>query len=119
SIAEGMIPHELDFANLDFGAFLDFEHQNDRIAGSNALVLRGNLGELAAMLSQKLFQNNFGFLDFRGVKLAFHAQADLALLEAVEDVRFRDGVNAVVANTADLRALLDLEHDDLCVRTFW
>src|SRR5439155_13592779 len=52
------------------------------------------------------------FLDFRGIELAFHAQTDLALLEAVENIRFGNGVDAVVADTADLRAFLHLKDDD-------
>ena len=82
-----MVSGELDSADLDFGAFLDFENENDGIAGSDALVLRRDLGKLAAMLAQQLFQDDFGFFDFRGIELAFDAQTDLALLEAVENVR--------------------------------
>ncbi len=48
--------------------------------------------------------------------LAFHAQTDLALLEAVENIRFGNGVDAVVADTADLRAFLHLKDDDFATR---
>jgi hypothetical protein len=73
AIAERMIALELDSADLDLGTFLDFENKNDGVAGSDALVLRRDLRELTAMLSEKLFQHHFGFLDFRGIELAFDA----------------------------------------------
>src|SRR5215469_11263151 len=113
-----MIAFEFDFADLDLGAFIDFEHENDGVAGSDALVLRRDFRELAAVFAQKLFQYHFRFLDFRRVKLAFHAEADFALLEAVQNVGLGNGVNAVVANAPDLRAFLNLKEDDLPVRTF-
>src|SRR5205807_4009839 len=37
-------------------------------------------------------------------------------LEAVEDVGFGNGVDAVVTDTADLRALFDLKDDNFTVR---
>src|SRR6266700_782228 len=113
-----MIALELDFADLDFWPFLNFEDKNNGVAGGDALILRGDLRKLAAVLPQKFLYYHFRFLDFSGVKLAFHAQADFAFFEAVENVRLGYGVIAVVTNAPDLRALLDFKHDDLRVRAF-
>ena len=118
SVTESMIALEFDFADLNLGPFVDLEHENYRVAGGDALVLWGDLRELAAMFPEQLFQHNFRLLDFRGIKLAFHAEADFAFLEAVENVGFGDGMNAIVANAPDLRALLDFKQDDLRVPAF-
>src|SRR5260370_56544 len=40
AVAESVVAGELDFADLDLGAFLDLENENDGVAGSDALVLR-------------------------------------------------------------------------------
>src|SRR5580693_8405760 len=110
-----MITGELDAANLDLWAFLDLEHQNNRVAGGDAFVLRGYFGKLAAVLAEQLLQNHFSFLDARRIKLAFHGQTDFALLEAIQNVRFRNGMDAVIANAADDRALFDVENHILVV----
>src|SRR5689334_17386745 len=113
-----MIALELDFADFDLGPFLNFENKNDGVAGGDALVLRGDFGKLAAVFPEKLFQHYFRFFDFRGIKLAFHAQTDYAFFEAVKNVGLGDGMNAIVANAPNLRALLDFKHDDLGVPAF-
>ena len=118
SVTESMIALEFDFADLNLGPFVDLEHENYRVAGGDALVLWGDSGELPTVFPEKLFQHNFRLLDFRGIKLAFHAEADFAFLEAVENVGFGDGMNAIVANAPDLRALLDFKQDDLRVPAF-
>src|SRR5437016_5963697 len=114
--AESVFSLEFDFANLDLRAFLDFEDENDSVAGSNAFVLRSNFRELPAVLGQQFLQHDFGFLDFGGIKLAFDAQSDFAFLEAVENVRFGNGVDAVVTDAADLRALFNFKYDNFTVR---
>src|SRR5215831_7425913 len=110
-----MIALKLDFADLDLWPLLDLEHQNDSVARSDALILGRDLRELTAVLSKKLFDNHLGFLNLCGIKLAFHAQTDFALLQAVENVGFRNGMIALVANSPDLRTLPDFKHDNLCV----
>src|SRR5713226_5020320 len=110
-----MVSREIDFADLDLRAFLDLENENDGVAGSNALVLRSDFRELPAVFAQQVLQYDFRFLDFRGIELAFDAQTDLAFLEPVENVRFGNGVDAVVADAADLRALFDFKDDDFGV----
>src|SRR2546425_7398890 len=67
------------------------------------------------MLAEELFQDDLGFLDPRWIELAFNRQADFALLEAVQDVRLRNGMDAVVTDAADDGPLFDFEDDDLAV----
>ncbi len=88
AIAEGVIAGELDAPDLHLGPFLDFKDQDDGVAGGDALVLRRNFCELPAMFAEQLLEHDFGFFNARGVKLTFHGEADLALLEAVENVGF-------------------------------
>ena len=54
---------------LTLGPSSIFENQDDRVAGGDALVLRRDLGELTAVLAEKFFEDDFGFLDLRGVEL--------------------------------------------------
>jgi hypothetical protein len=115
AIAESVIAGKFNPADLYLGTFLDFENEDDRVAGGDALVLRSDFGELAAVLAEQLFQDHFRFLDARGVELAFYGEADLALFETIENVRFGDGMNAVVTNAADDRALFDFEDDVLVI----
>src|SRR5438128_5927502 len=68
------------------------------------------------MLAEELFQDDLSFLDPRRIELAFNRQADFALLEAVQDVRLRNGMGAVVTDAANDGPLLDFEDDDLAVR---
>src|SRR5215467_5953954 len=67
------------------------------------------------MLTEKLFQHHFRLLDFRRIELAFDAQTNLALLEAIENVRFGNRVGALVADAPNLRTFLDLEDDDFTI----
>ena len=67
------------------------------------------------MLAQQFLQRDFCFFDFRGIELAFDAQTDFAFLEAVENVRFRNGVNSVITNTADLWTLFHIKDDNFTV----
>src|SRR5579885_620146 len=114
-VAECMVSREFDFADLDLGAFLDFEDQDHRVAGRDPFILRGDFCKLPPVFSQQFFQDDFGLLDFGGIKLAFHGQTDFAFLEAVQDVGLRDGVNPIIADAPDDGALLHLEDDDLAV----
>ena len=72
---------------------------------SDALVLRGHLGKLAAMLSEQFLEDHFCFFDFGGVEGTFHGETDFAVLETVQDVRFGNGMNALIADAADGRAV--------------
>src|SRR6185369_14166435 len=50
--AERVIAGEANVTHLDLGAFLNFENENDGVAGGDALVLRSNFGELPAVLAE-------------------------------------------------------------------
>src|SRR6266436_6612890 len=117
AVAESVISGELDSADLDLGPFFDFENKNDGVAGGDALILRADFGELAAVFGEELLQDHLGFFYFCRIELAFDAQTDLAFLEAIENVRFGNGVDAVVTNAANLRAFLDFEKNDLAAGT--
>src|SRR6266436_5760324 len=52
AVAESVVPLEFYLADLDLRAFLNLENENDGVAGSNALVLRGDFRELTAVLAQ-------------------------------------------------------------------
>src|SRR2546430_290954 len=116
TVAESVVALEFNLSDFDLGAFLDFENENDGVAGSDALVLRSDFSELPAMLGQQLLQHDFRFLDLGGIKLAFNTETDFAFLEAIENVGFGNGVVAVVTDASDLRAFFDLEDDNFAVR---
>src|SRR6266436_1138701 len=118
AIAERVIAGEFNLADLYLGTFVDFENEDDRVAGGDALVLRRDFGKLAAVLAQQFLQDDFRFLDARGVELAFDSEADLALFKTIENVRLGNGMNVVVANAANDRALFDFEDDSLVIGTF-
>ena len=111
AIAEGVVAGELDVADFNFRAFLNLEDEDDGVAGSDALVLRRDGGELAAVLAEQFLQDDFGFLDARRVEAAFDGEADFALFEAIENVGLGDRVDAVVADAANDGALSDFEDD--------
>src|SRR5260370_32542441 len=116
AIAECVVPRELDAADLHLRPFLNFKNQDNGVARRDALILRRDFGKLAAVLPKQFLQDYFRFLDARGIKLALHREADLALLEAVENVGFRNRMNAVVANAANNRPLFNLEDEVLMIR---
>ena len=73
---------------LTLGPSFTYEGDLQR-RGRNLLDLRIHRGVLAAALGQEFLEDDGGALDLVGVVLRFHREADLALLEAVEN--FRDG----------------------------
>ena len=115
--AERVIAGEADVADFYLRSFFDLEDENDGVAGGDAFVLWRDFGVLVAVLAEEIFEDDFGFLDARGIELAFHGEADFLFLEAVENVGFGNGVNAVVADAADDRALFDFEDDVLVAGT--
>src|SRR5215469_15788439 len=67
------------------------------------------------MLAEEFFQNDFRFLDFRRIELAFDTKTNLAFLEAIENVRFGNRVGTFVTDAPNLRAFPDFEDDDLTI----
>jgi hypothetical protein len=112
---ESGVSRDENFADLHLGAFIDVEGELYGVRAGEPF--KGGLdgGELAAVLCEQLFKDDFRFLDARGIKLAFNREADLAVLESVEDVGFRYRFVALVFDAADDRALGHIENDDLLV----
>src|SRR5690349_15334391 len=119
AIAESMITREFDSADFDFGAFVNFEYKNDRVARGDALVLRRHFRKLPPMFAEQFLNHHFSFLDFGGVEGTFDRQAHLALLQAVENVGFGDGVVALITDAADLRPLFHVENNNFTVGILW
>ena len=117
AIAERVIAGELDVADLNLGALDDFEDEDDGVAGGDAFVLRRDLGKLAAVLAEEFLENDFGFFDARGIETALDGESDFALFEAIENVGFGDGVDAVVTDAADDGALFNFEDDVFVIGT--
>jgi len=68
---EGGIPRDHDLADLHLGTLVDVKNEFHRVGARNPLIGGLHHGELAAVLGQQLLQDDFGFLDFRGIELAF------------------------------------------------
>src|SRR6202044_2717494 len=51
AVAESVVADKLDPADFNFGAFVNFEDEDDGVAGGDAFVLRSDFGELAAVLA--------------------------------------------------------------------
>src|SRR5260370_24585953 len=117
--AERMIPRELDLAHLDLRPFFNLEDQDHRVARRNPLVLRRHLRKLPSVLAEQILQDHLCFFDAGWVKLAFHRQTDFFLFEPIQNVRFRNRMNAVVADAPDHRPLRHFEYDDLSIRFRW
>src|SRR5882724_7547316 len=115
AVAERMVAGEFDLSDLDLWAFFHFENQNDGVARCDALVLRRNFRKLTAVFAEQFLDDDFGLLDFCGIKLAFNGQTDLTFLEAIENIRFGNGMNIVVANTANDWTFLQFKNNDFCV----
>ena len=69
-----------------------------------------------AVLGLQILDHHLGLFDLRGIKLTFHRKAHLAILEAVENVGFGDGFNAVVLDAADDRPLDHVKDHDFGIR---
>src|SRR6266850_4821234 len=92
-----MVALELDLPDFYLRPFLDLENEYHGVARSDPFVLWRHLCELPPVFSEQFLQYHFRLLDFRGIKLAFDAEPDLALLEPVQDVRFGDGVDSFIS----------------------
>ena len=83
--------------------------------GRDGLHFGADDGVLVAVLAEHLLDDDLGALELGGVVLALDGESDLLLLEAVEDVRDGDGVEAGVVDGADggLLAHVDQKLDAL------
>src|SRR4030095_6362580 len=115
-VTKRVIPREADFSDLDLRAFDNLEDQDDRVARAKALILRSNRRELPAVLGQQVFQYQARLHDPRGIELALHRQADLAVAEAFQNVRLGDRMDSLVADAADDRPLFQFKNDNFRLR---
>ncbi len=109
-----LVAGEADVADLDRGAFLDIEGHRDG-GGRDGLDLRGDGRELVPVLAEQLPEHGDRPRDARGVVLALHSEADLLLLEAVEHIGLRDGVQPLVVDLADSGLFTDEDVQDLAL----
>ena len=105
-----MVAGDGDGPDFYLGTFIHIKRERER-GRRNLLDLRIDRGVLPAALGEKFLQHVGGVLNLVGVVLRLHHQADFALLEAVEDFRFRDRMDAAVMDGADDAALRDDEGD--------
>ncbi len=75
------------------------------------LTLGADGGELVTVLGEEILEDGLGALDAGGVVLAFDGEADLGFLEALGDIRQRDGVVAGVVQLADGGLFLDVDDE--------
>ena len=59
AVAERMVADEFDGADFNFGTFINLEDEDYGVARGDAFVLRGDFGELAAVLAEQFLQNDF------------------------------------------------------------
>ncbi len=92
---ESVVAFELDFTDLHLRSFIYVENYLER--GRRHLAdFRFNRGELAAALGQVLLQNIACALDLVRVVLRFDAEADSAILEAVQNLGHGNRLHALV-----------------------
>ena len=95
-----LVALDIDVPHLHLGAFIDVESDLQG-GGRNLLDARLDGGVLMAALGEKLLQRHHRALHLVGIVLRFHREADLALLEAVQNFGDRDRVDARVVDGAD------------------
>ena len=106
-----LVADDIDVPDLHLRALV--HHKGDLERGRrNLLDLRIHRGVLAAALGQKLLKHDGRALHLVGIVLRFHAQADFAFLEAVQDLADRDRLRARVVDGADDTALVHHEAHD-------
>src|SRR5271154_5763413 len=113
---ECLVSHDRDVPDLYLRSFVYVEHQLYGVRRGDAFVggLYGR--ELVAVRRQQALQHNLGANDLRWIELAFHRQADLLILEGVQNVRFRNRFVSLVLDAADDGPLRHVEDDNFAVR---
>src|ERR1700722_5920102 len=110
-----MVAGEGDIPHLHGGAFLDDEVDRDR-GRRDGLDVRLYRRKLVPVLGQQFADHIDGPRQTGGIVGAFHREAgDMLFLEAVENIRSRDRVQALVVDLADGRLFFndDVENDAL------
>src|SRR5579863_2639354 len=115
AIREGVIALEGDQADLDLRSFVNREYELDSIGRRDFLVGWLYHRELVAVFGLELLDGHFGFLNLGGIKLALDRKAYLAVLEAIENIRFGYGLDAVIFNAANDGTLDEIKGHNLLV----
>ena len=106
-----LVAHERNAPDLHLGPFADHEcnaHRRRR----NRPDFSTNGGELVSVLGLQITDDDFRLFHFGGVVLRFRREGDFILLEAVEDVAFRDRVNSDVIDLSYSRLLFYINMKD-------
>ena len=111
AVIDVFVAPEADLPNLDFGPLLDDE-SNAHGGGRNRADFGADGGELAPVLGEQLFEDNFGLLDLRGIVLVLNREPDFALLEAVEHVAGGNRIQAGVVDLTDGGPLFEVNVKD-------
>ncbi len=106
-----LLPLKRIVPNLNLGPLLDDESDADR-SGRESAYFGADGGELTPVLGEQFLQDNFGFLDLRGIVLALHRESDFALLEAVEHVAGGNCIQSGVVDLADGGPFFDVNVKD-------
>ena len=108
---ELLVADDLDFADLDFDAFVDLEDNLHR-GGRDLADLRRNGGELAAVFGLELLEHLDRARHAALFELLLDGESDVALLETVENIGDAHGLIALVLDGADHAPLGQVVADD-------
>ena len=109
--AEGIVALHGDLPDLHLGTFRHVQRNRHR-RRRQRFHLRLDLGELAALFGQVRLQHVLRPPELGVVKLGFHAEADIAFPEPIQNVGGRNGLDALKLQRTDCRTLLqDKPHD--------
>src|SRR5438067_1205258 len=106
-----LVAHECNAADFYLWPFADYEGKTYR-RRRNRPYFSTNCGELMAVLGLQVTDDDFRLLHLGGVVLRFRREGDFILLEAVEDVAFRDRVNPHVIDLSYARLLFYINMKD-------
>ena len=105
TVMEYLVSHKLDLADSNFGPFVDDEPDTDA-RGGDVFDLGVYRTQRLPVQIEQFLQCALGHPDFGGVILAVDSQSDLALLEVVQNIGFREGFCSRVFDGPDERLFL-------------
>ena len=81
-----MIADDDNLADFYFGAFIHPESEDDGVARGDRLIRRLDSRVLAPVFTQQLLDHDFGFLNFRRIKLTLYREPYFAVFKTIENV---------------------------------
>src|SRR5256885_3781340 len=106
-----LVAHECNAADFYLWSFADYERKAYR-RRRNRPDFSTDCRELVSVLGLQITDDDFRLFHFGGVVLRFRREGDFILLEAVEDVAFRDRVNSDVIDLSYSRLLFYINMKD-------